>query len=400
MIISRVLRQIRVLSFTNLALVVRLDLGCEIPCLLLYFTYRKRGEKTGNTIHNSKGVSMFSQRIGVGVCGLGNAGWGIHLRYLHSTPKFEVVGVYDIGKKRIKMACKEFSCRGYSTYEDMLKDTHIQLVVIATPNHLHKDLTVQALKNGKNVIVEKPMCVTTEEANSMIEVAKQSGLMLSAHQNRRWDGDFLAIKEVVGKGVIGKPIFIQSKFFGGPYRPMSEDLKMYGGDWKKSWSLKKEFGGGALHSWGVHLLDQILSWIKSPVSTVFGIVKSVIGFEDYFKSILDFKDGLRVEVEVSRCSRITTSMPRWYIIGEKGDISMFFKSDIVLRKNCEDKEKKLKKYPDKNEEYYENIYGVLTGDQELIVTPEQVRKVVMLSEAIRESSQTKQTVKLPGYVGI
>ena len=219
--------------------------------------------------------------------------------------------------------------------------------------------------------------------------------MLSVHQNRRWDGDFLTIKEVVEKGVIGKPIFIQSKFFSGPYRPMSEDFKVYSGDWKKSWTLKKEFGGGALHSWGVHLLDQILSWIKSPLSTVFGIVKSVIGFEDYFKSILDFEDDLSVEVEVSRCSRITSSIPRWYIIGEKGDISMFFKSDILLRKNGEGKEKKLKKYPDKNEEYYENIYGVLTGEQELIVTPEQARKVVMVSEVIRGHLIPKRA-KLPG----
>ena len=81
--------------------------------------------------------------------------------------------MYDTKKERVEMACKEFSCLGYSTYEDMLKDEHIQLVVIATPNHLHKDLTIQALKNGKNVVVEKPMCVSLPEVDSMLKVAKR-----------------------------------------------------------------------------------------------------------------------------------------------------------------------------------------------------------------------------------
>ncbi len=328
-------------------------------------------------------LSVVGRAIGVGICGLGNAGSNIHLGYLRSTPKFEIVGGYDIKKERVKIVSKEFSCRGYNTYEDMLRDEDIQLVVVATPNHLHKDLTVQALKNGKNVIVEKPMCLTVEGANSMIEAAKENGLMLSVHQNRRWDGDFLSIKEFLDGGIIGKPSFIQSKFFGWPR-------------WEKPWTLKKEFGGGALHSLGVHFLDQILSWIESPLSTVFGVVKSVIGFEDYFKSILGFKDGLSVEVEVSRCSRIIPSMPRWYIIGENGDISVTsFESDIVLRKNGEDREKTLKRYPDRGEDYYENIYGVLTGDEELIVTPEQVKKVVMVSEVIRESSRRQETMRLP-----
>ena len=89
-------------------------------------------------------------------------------------------------------------------YEKLLQDNEIELVIVNTPDHTHYDLALEAINAGKHVIVEKPFTQTLEQAYALIEAAREKGVMLSVFQNRRWDGDFLTVQQVIQNNLLGK----------------------------------------------------------------------------------------------------------------------------------------------------------------------------------------------------
>ena len=89
----------------------------------------------------------------------------------------------------------------------LLADDGVDLVIVSTPPNTHAEWTLRALEAGKSVVVEKPFCLTVDEADRQIAAAKERGLTLAVYQNRRWDPDYLALKKVIRSGQIGEPIF-------------------------------------------------------------------------------------------------------------------------------------------------------------------------------------------------
>ena len=127
----------------------------------------------------------------------------------------------------------------------------------------------------------------------MAGLAEQNGLVLTVHQNRRWDGDFLAVKRVLDEGKLGNVVMVQSSVGYGPYTKRS------------GWGARKAFtGGGAFLSFGPHLIDRILSISPSGPIYVHGLVRSILNEEDYFCCSLEFAGGWTAQIEVSRASRI------------------------------------------------------------------------------------------------
>ncbi len=244
------------------------------------------------------------EKMKVAIVGYGGMGsW--HAKHLLASDVAELAGIYDINPERCEKA-RSRDIHVYASYEELLADKSVELVTVATPNDVHEELAVKALNAGKNVICEKPVTLTLESLNRMIEAAERNGVRFTTHQNRRWDVDYLAMKQVHDSGEIGKVINIESRVHGSRGIP---------GDWRQ----EKQYGGGMLYDWGIHLIDQMLMIFGfDQVDSVYCITDHLTNKEvdDGFRLDLNFKNGARATVEIGTTNFI--AMPRFYLRAENG----------------------------------------------------------------------------------
>jgi scyllo-inositol 2-dehydrogenase (NADP+) len=245
--------------------------------------------------------------LNVGIIGYGGMGRH-HRKQITPDTGLDITGIYDINpEKTASVGTKGIKI--YSSAEEMLGDTGIDVVLIATPNNFHRDYVIAALKAGKHVICEKPVALDSAELEEMIDVSRRTGRIFSVHQNRRWDKDFCIVKKVIEDGLIGTPFYIESRVQGSNGVP---------GDWR----CVKEAGGGMLLDWGVHLIDQLLYMVNSPVVSVFAHLLSVRFKEvdDNFKVLLRFENGLSALVQVD--TYCLEPLPRWHVSGDAGTLQV------------------------------------------------------------------------------
>ena len=335
--------------------------------------------------------------INFAVIGYGGMGsYHVHTIMAKEKQQIHVVGTYDISEERQEVS-KQQGYKIYQSLEEVLTDDLIEAVLIATPNDSHKELAIRALRAGKHVVCEKPVTMTVAELDEVLAVAKETGNVFMVHQNRRWDPDFLIAKELYKKGQIGDIFQIESRVQGANGIP---------GDWRH----EKSHGGGMLLDWGVHLLDQLLFLVDSPIKNVSADLSFILGDEvdDGFISYIIFENGLRALIEVGTTNYI--KLPRWYIKGTEGtaiirdwDLS----GDMVVesgKKNIqapkpiqagvgltktmappsEEATEKLVlpvAMPEASS-FYNNFYQVVREKAEPIVKNEEVRAVMILIEEI------------------
>ncbi|MBP3389070.1 MAG: Gfo/Idh/MocA family oxidoreductase, partial [Clostridia bacterium] len=188
----------------------------------------------------------------VGYGGMGR--W--HHEGIMKTERMKFVGVYDINPARMELALKDGFERAYSSYEELIGDPEIDVVLCATPNNFHLPLVCQALEAGKAVICEKPVAMSSEELQIMMDTAARTGQVFTIHQNRRADPDFLGVWEVIRSGKLGKVFEIESRVNGSRGIP-------------EGWRQYAVAGGGMMLDWGVHLIDQLMHMNQSPVTSIF-----------------------------------------------------------------------------------------------------------------------------------
>jgi predicted dehydrogenase len=320
--------------------------------------------------------------------------------------KLELAGVYDIAPARIEWAAEQ-GFYVYDSFDAVMDDSSVDIVLIATPNHLHRDMAVAAMRAGKHVLCEKPVTVTSAELEDIMAVAKETGKVFYPRQNRRWDEDFLIIKKIYDENLVGKTFNIESRIMGSRGIP---------GDWRGV----KEFGGGMMLDWGVHLLDRILMMVPEKVKRVYCNMTYIKNSEcdDGFKLQLIFESGLTVSVEVGTCHFI--NHPIWYIAGDEGTAvveNWQNEGKLVTLKSWQDKdalpilagegltktmapreqnsvtEYSLPKVVYDRNALYINVADVINGKTEQIVTAEQALRVLKLMEAAQKSSETGEVVQ-------
>lgn len=310
-----------------------------------------------------------------------------HANWVNQTPGLKTIAVCDTDIKRTEAAKQELSdILTYNSLDEMLENPEIDLVVVVTPHNTHYSIGMKCLSAGKNVILEKPMCLKIKEADEMINLAKKNNLMLSVFHNRRWDGDFLALKEILEKKLIGD-IFHIEMFCGGYGHP---------GYW---WRSNKEISGGAFYDWGAHYLDWLLQVVKSKIRDVMGyfhkLVWKDITNEDQVRAIIRFENGTVADVQISSIAKI--GKPRWRILGTKGAITDIgqdkFKVCSEIKGIPFEAEIKYKKsnWP----AYYQNISEHLLKKKPLIVKPEEARTVIGIMELAEKSHKSGRPEPFP-----
>lgn len=339
----------------------------------------------------------------VGFGGMGN----YHSKLIKDNQKVEVTGTYDVLEERRK-ASVEAGYPAYESYEAVLNDPKVDVVLIATPNDVHKELAIKAFQAGKHVICEKPVTLSVSDFKEMLAAADEAGRVLMVHQNRRWDEDFLTIKQMYNEKTVGDLFRIESRVHGANGIP---------GDWRHL----EEFGGGMLLDWGVHLLDQMIFMIDSKITSLSSRLSFILGdgVDDGFEAYLQFENGVSAVIEVGTTNFIT--LPRWYVKGTEGtgiieDWSM--NGRIVTRNQDAVKvEPKpiqagvglTKTMAPPSEEatitgalpeafrqpssFFDNFADVIEGTAEPIVKNEEVLRVLNIIEAVFESARTGETLK-------
>jgi scyllo-inositol 2-dehydrogenase (NADP+) len=314
--------------------------------------------------------------------------------------KLVLAGVYDIDPTRRQWAADR-GFHNYESYETILADEAVDIVLIATPNHLHRDQAIAAMRAGKHVLCEKPVTPSSEELEDILKVSGETGKVFYPRQNRRWDEDFLIIKKIYDENLLGKPFSIECRVLGSRGIP---------GDWRGI----KEYGGGMMLDWGVHLLDRLLVMVPEKITKVFCSLAHITNDEvdDGFMMHMTFENGLTAVIEVGTCHFLT--LPLWSIAGNHGTAQ-------IDNWSCEGRMVRLKSWEDKdatpilagagltktmaprgensvevlplpsvefdNNELYSNLIDTINGTAAQIVTGEQALRVLKLMEAAFESSE-------------
>jgi scyllo-inositol 2-dehydrogenase (NADP+) len=336
----------------------------------------------------------------IAIVGLGGMGtW--HLNKLQSQSELEVAGVWDIKEER-RAHAQECGVFVYDSFEAVLVDTAVDIVLIATPNDSHKPLAIAAMRAGKHVICEKPVTISSQDLEEMIAVSEETGQLLTVHQNRRWDKDFLMIKEILREGRLGPVYRIESRVQGSRGIP---------GDWRQ----EPEKGGGMILDWGVHLLDQVLLlYPDAVVETVFATITNITNTEvdDGFTADLRLNNGVHLIVQVGTSNFIT--LPRWVVLGRDGtaiiedwnrtarlvcacgkdeeDVVPIVTAAGITKTMAPRREDTIATYDlpqvtGDTWEFYRNVIACLNGEAECLVTLPQVSRVMRLMETILQSAK-------------
>lgn len=170
------------------------------------------------------------KKVGVGVVGLGRIG-KIHAEiFSFRVPNAKLVAVSDVVKSICREVGEKLNVKWYTNYEKMLKDNEIDAVVICTPTFLHKEMIIRAAEEGKHILCEKPLTVTSSEAKECVEKVRRANVIFQIGYMRRFDYAYKKAKERIMKGEIGKPIiFIGIARDPSPPPGWAADPKLSGG---------------------------------------------------------------------------------------------------------------------------------------------------------------------------
>lgn len=234
----------------------------------------------------------------------GMSGRVFHAPFLTVHPGFELTGSWERSKKVIRQHYPD--ARSYDSLEELLADPAIDLVVVNTPTATHHEYARQALEHGKHVLVEKAFTTNATEAAGLRDLAQQANRKLAVFQNRRWDSDFLAVRDIVQQGVLGDIVEANLAFVR--YNPELSP---------KAHKEDPGPGAGIVRDLGPHVIDQALVLFGMPeaVFADIGITRQGSAVDDYFDILLSYADK-RVHVKGGYFFR--RPVPEYSLFGRLG----------------------------------------------------------------------------------
>ena len=348
------------------------------------------------------------KQINVGLIGFGMAGRLFHGPTITETKGLKLYKVRETKAPNISVIKERYpETIAVSDTSEILNDPAIELVVVATPNTTHYDVTTQVLMANKNVIVDKPFTVTSKEATQLIELAKTKNKLITVYQNRRWDSDFLTVKKVIDSNLLGNLVEYEAHYdrFRNTIRP-------------DTWKEDGAPGTGLLYDLGSHLIDQALVLFGLP-KTVFADLRTQrqnATIIDNFEMILDYG---KLKVTLKGGMLIKEQLPHFILLGNNGAFVKFgmdVQEEALLAGLAPGKIPNWGEEPEtlwgtintefngiefrgkvKSEKgnypgFYENVYKALIGEEELAVKPEQARNTIKLIELAMQSNKEKRTI--------
>jgi scyllo-inositol 2-dehydrogenase (NADP+) len=341
--------------------------------------------------------------INVGLVGFGLAGQVFHAPLIHANPNFRLTHIVQPSSSRSTANYPE--AKQVRDLDTLLQDTFVSLVVVATPNTSHCDIATRSLQAGKHVVVDKPFTNTSADADRLIQLARSVGRVLSVFQNRRWDGDFLTVRQILDRKLLGRVAEYESRF--DRFRP---NLKA------GAWREQDLPGSGLLFDLGSHLIDQAVLLFGRPRGIYARLrrQREAAAATDSFEVHLEYPD---VKVTLKGGALVCEPSPRFVLYGTEGSYIKYGldPQEEALKQGgspsrpkwgaeapefwgthtrCDGKVTREKyatlagRYPD----YYDNLYRAINGQDELAVKPEQARDVIRMIELAQQSDAERRMI--------
>nr|WP_113867244.1 oxidoreductase [Brenneria salicis]NMN91669.1 putative dehydrogenase [Brenneria salicis ATCC 15712 = DSM 30166]RBP61414.1 putative dehydrogenase [Brenneria salicis ATCC 15712 = DSM 30166]RLM30362.1 oxidoreductase [Brenneria salicis ATCC 15712 = DSM 30166] len=249
-----------------------------------------------------------SNTIRVGLLGYGYASKTFHAPLIAGTPGMELAAISSSDADKVHADWA--TLRIQSDPQTLFNDPNIDLIVIPTPNDTHFPLARQALEAGKHVVVDKPFTVTLSQAHELGAAAEHKGKLLSVFHNRRWDSDFLTLKNLLHSGALGDVVYMESHF--DRFRP----------EVRQRWREDGSEGSGIWYDLGPHLIDQVLQLFGLPVAIQVDMAQLRPGSKavDYFHATLIYPQR-RVALHASMLAAAPTA--RYIVHGTRGSFVKF-----------------------------------------------------------------------------
>ena len=251
---------------------------------------------------------MQNSPIQVGIIGQGRSGWGIHASVIRSIPEmFQVAAVTDAIPERLSASATELGCRAAPDVASLVADPGVELVVVASFNHEHATHACQALAAGKHVLCEKPFGLTVKDVDAMTAAAAKAGRLIAPFQQRRYEKDFLKVREIIASGLLGEIVHIRICWHGFKRR------------W--DWQTSRSRAGGALNNNGPHPIDHAMALFGESEPRVWAQAGHYLcsgDAEDHLKFILNGPGHPTVEVELTDIWAY--GQDRWTVCGTHGGL--------------------------------------------------------------------------------
>jgi scyllo-inositol 2-dehydrogenase (NADP+) len=226
-----------------------------------------------------------------GLCSYGMSGKLFHAPFLAVHPGFDLNVIVERTKNESRQRYPHSKL--YRFVEELVADENIELIVVNTPVQTHYKFAKAALLAGKHVVVEKPFVIHSKEGEELAELAQKKKLVLTVYQNRRYDGDYNAVKDIIGQNVLGELREVEMRF--DRYRPH------FSGKQHKEGNLP---GAGTLYDLGAHLVDQALQLFGWPEKIFADVwkMRDDVEADDYFELLL-YYGQLRVRLKATSIAR-------------------------------------------------------------------------------------------------
>ncbi len=350
--------------------------------------------------------------IGIAIIGHGFMGHE-HEKMLSDFPGIRLVGISDSDPEQLTDVID--GVKRYADNAEAFADPEVDTVIIAINNRQHHDVVIEAANAGKHIICEKPVAMSLAELDEMEAAVRANGVTFTVHQQRRYDPDFRTAKAVYDSGTLGEVYSIKNQLYG------------FNGN-MHDWHVLVSEGGGMLYDWGVHLLDQVC-WMfpGAKIKSVFADIRNVINKEvdDYFEIMLRFDNNVTVTVELGTYYLADKTQDKWFerhwfVAGSKGTayVDGFFPEGKIVRTtqlltNVSGSRtmtaagptrsfgpapegrivtEPLPEVHTEHRNYFENYIRAFRGEEDFLVGIPEVRRVLRLMDAVRESGRTGKSV--------
>lgn len=343
-------------------------------------------------------------KIRTGICSYGMSGKLFHAPFIDAHPGFTLTAIVERHKHDSR---ERYPHAGiFRSVDELCADKEIEMVVVNTPTHLHYEQAKMVLQAGKHLVIEKPFTITVKEAEELTAMAKKNNLFVSVYQNRRYDGDYRAIKHVLQEGLLGELKEAEMRF--DRYRTSFSGKQHKEGDMP---------GAGILYDLSPHLVDQAIQLFGFPKTVFADLIKmrDDVAVPDYFE-ILFYYDRLRVRLKATCIARESTyayvlhgmkgsflqqrsdMQEQQLLAGVKPSLESWCPAplhpDGILHTevNGEVIRKETTSLPGNYMGYYEDVYKAITGQGANPVPPEEAILNMRIIEAALESAKTGRII--------
>lgn len=343
-------------------------------------------------------------KIGVAIIGVGAQGSGVHVTACYSHDAFQLVAVADIQEKKLERLKAKYDIPHYcQDYQDVLAMDDVEAVIVALPNNMHAPVTIDALRAGKHVLVEKPMAINASEAQKMINARDENNRLLLVGQNNRFAPESQFVKSFVDKNEAGEIYLAEASWW----------RRRCG---QRGWFIDKErSGGGALVDIGVHALD--LAWwlmgrpqpeyvlgatyskfgdVISSLPTVYGDFEPDTKFsvDDAALALIKFENGAVLSLGTSWASNSEDLGIEIKLRGTKAGIYMDGKNHLRVLGDWEGDLVDMCPMVGKRATLHDHYAACIRGEKKPIPRAEDGLIVMKMLDAIYESSMAQGAVKI------